>query len=537
MESRQFNKRLWSNRGVSLDSPEGRLKPQLVDALDKDADVMTQNLAKDFVDLSDGGFCPNRTPKLSLYHREGGFDIRPLVIVLHKGFLVEVVEVPHSLPETIVCPVPLRSLAVVLEGYIGHSVDSHHSVKVLFAGIRLVSRNFPDVEGLGSCVQKRSELRGISRLGWGDFGTGYHMGFDSTYQMGFYPLDLAPHFAPLVVKPSGVSRTSEPRGINGKVSLDCPQRAGGLLDKGLQDGCQFGLFKVAGIAGEGRELANQFLCLSFPNGSHEASARHSGVDFVGNAENHISQRESGSAESLLRLGYAIAQVPKQHHKAFLFVHLGCIIGCPFLRAGHFDGFGIGGSAVWLGLPLDYELHCVNMLAGQVAGLEVGAGAERLAVVEVYDVSPVARLGRHFPAQLILFYLACVGYNQPSFLSCVHFNHPYLSLLCAYYSILSMVLSIVFMSIYNKLPIDNGILSMVKYSLMNEIQNKLAELREKGWTLANIARELGQATVTVESWNVGIKSPGNLQSVLIVLDQLAKRKRIPKRRRYTQSAGE
>ncbi len=54
---------------------------------------------------------------------------------------------------------------------------------------------------------------------------------------------------------------------------------------------------------------------------------------------------------------------------------------------------------------------------------------------------------------------------------------------------------------------------------DDVQAKLAELQENGWTLANIARELGQAIVTVESWKAGKRTPANLQSVLASLDQL------------------
>ena len=65
----------------------------------------------------------------------------------------------------------------------------------------------------------------------------------------------------------------------------------------------------------------------------------------------------------------------------------------------------------------------------------------------------------------------------------------------------------------------------------EVQAKLAELIQKGWTLANIAREIGQAKGTVESWNQGTRSPANLQSVLTSLDILTKKKRIPPKKIY------
>ena len=72
---------------------------------------------------------------------------------------------------------------------------------------------------------------------------------------------------------------------------------------------------------------------------------------------------------------------------------------------------------------------------------------------------------------------------------------------------------------------------------NEVQAKLTELQQKGWTLASIAREIGQAIRTVESWNQGKRSPANLQSVLASLDGLLKRKRIPKKKHYKLSLGQ
>lgn len=106
----------------------------------------------------------------------------------------------------------------------------------------------------------------------------------------------------------------------------------------------------------------------------------------------------------------------------------------------------------------------------------------------------------------------------------------------------MALSIVFGINFEKIlennsliPIDNSTHCVVEYHQVNndEVQAKLIELRQKGWTLANIAREIGQAVRTVESWNQGKRSPANLQSVLISLDSLAKRKRIPPKKIYAK----
>jgi len=67
--------------------------------------------------------------------------------------------------------------------------------------------------------------------------------------------------------------------------------------------------------------------------------------------------------------------------------------------------------------------------------------------------------------------------------------------------------------------------------MNNIQAKLAELEEKGWTLTAIADELEISHNAVEKWKAGDRYPRNAKAVLIVLDQLSKRKRIPKKKRY------
>ena len=83
-------------------------------------------------------------------------------------------------------------------------------------------------------------------------------------------------------------------------------------------------------------------------------------------------------------------------------------------------------------------------------------------------------------------------------------------------------------------IDNSLRCMVLCIVMDEnVQARLVELQEKGWTLANIARELGQAIVTVESWKAGTRSPANLKSVLESLDRLIKVKRIPPKKIYAK----
>ena len=67
--------------------------------------------------------------------------------------------------------------------------------------------------------------------------------------------------------------------------------------------------------------------------------------------------------------------------------------------------------------------------------------------------------------------------------------------------------------------------------MNDIQEKLSELGDKGWTQAAIADELSIHKGTVNRWQLGQTSPPTPKAVLLALDALLTRKRIPKKRRY------
>ncbi len=86
-----------------------------------------------------------------------------------------------------------------------------------------------------------------------------------------------------------------------------------------------------------------------------------------------------------------------------------------------------------------------------------------------------------------------------------------------------------------MPIDNGILCMVLCGQMNDVQAKIAQLQEKGWTLAAIADEVGVAHNTVEKWKANDRYPRPDKPILDALGQLSKWKRIPKKRRYAKGS--
>ena len=68
--------------------------------------------------------------------------------------------------------------------------------------------------------------------------------------------------------------------------------------------------------------------------------------------------------------------------------------------------------------------------------------------------------------------------------------------------------------------------------VNEVQRKLADLEEKGWTLVAIAYEVGVTYNAVQKWKSGDRRPTNAKLVLQSLDALYKRKRVPKKRRVS-----
>src|SRR5688572_12798314 len=80
--------------------------------------------------------------------------------------------------------------------------------------------------------------------------------------------------------------------------------------------------------------------------------------------------------------------------------------------------------------------------------------------------------------------------------------------------------------------DNAIRSIFRG--MTEIQDLIAELRAKGWTVAAISDELGVDYYTVYKWQKGIHAPSNTVAISRVLRQLLQQRRIPKRKRYKRN---
>ena len=70
--------------------------------------------------------------------------------------------------------------------------------------------------------------------------------------------------------------------------------------------------------------------------------------------------------------------------------------------------------------------------------------------------------------------------------------------------------------------------------IERVREALVILRERGWTLAAIADELSVHRESVWAWVAGRRAPENPKLVMMALERLLQRRRIPKRKRYKRN---
>ncbi len=193
---------------------------------------MTKDFTKNFINLSDRSLSPDRRAKLGFYHGEGCLHIRPLVVVSQECVLVEVVVVPHPIPQPVklVVLVPHAS-GVRLEGNISNATLRLNRMEIPPIGVGFVGGDLVDAECLGSLVDQSGKLNRISRLIGRGFYAGNNMSLYTANKVRLDPSLFSAFFAVFVVKPAGVSGSGESRRINGEVSLYRSERACALLNE------------------------------------------------------------------------------------------------------------------------------------------------------------------------------------------------------------------------------------------------------------------------------------------------------------------
>jgi phosphoribosylaminoimidazole synthetase len=70
--------------------------------------------------------------------------------------------------------------------------------------------------------------------------------------------------------------------------------------------------------------------------------------------------------------------------------------------------------------------------------------------------------------------------------------------------------------------------------MDDIQRMIEELMGRGWTIAAISDELGVSRDTVSRWRSGTHPPQSPRLVILGMERLLRRRRIPKRKRYKRN---
>ena len=83
--------------------------------------------------------------------------------------------------------------------------------------------------------------------------------------------------------------------------------------------------------------------------------------------------------------------------------------------------------------------------------------------------------------------------------------------------------------------QNTMSAIIRY--MNEVQERIEALRQKGWTLAAIADELEVTNDAVGKWRAGDRYPKNAKGVFEILDGLLQYGTPPKKRRYKKKLAE
>ena len=399
---------------------ESRMKTQFIHRLNQDTNIMAQDLAQNLIHLSYGSLGANRATELHLNHRKDCFHVRPLMVMLQKGFPIEVVEVPHLVPETV--ELTPHASCPLFEGNVGCTAYAIYNSKVLLARVCFISRHFTDREISGGVFDQSFKLRSISRLSRSHFNAGDDLRFHAAYKVCFDPLVFLFDFPILLVIPTVICACGKARGINGEVSFHSSKREGTLLNHSLQNGGKQWVFKVseyAVVMGGFRDIPFELAILQIAS---DTPARYSRVHLERCTENNIGERQSRSAECLYWLHDAFAKLVKKLCKPLRLMGLSFVVSRPILGACELDRFRVGHGAVRFSLPLNRVFNGMYMLAVLLPFLEIWTGAKRLAVVKIHNISSIARLGGYFPAELVLLNLAQCRYSESSFLSCFHRIH-------------------------------------------------------------------------------------------------------------------
>lgn len=158
--------------------PKRRFNSEFIDRLNETTQIMSKDFAQGFVNLRRAGLASEAIAKLSLDHVEGCFDVRPLVIALHKAFLIVRVEMKHSFPNRRVI---LAGRAVRFERDKGLRVMVCYHLQIVARQIGFVRTHLVHREVTTCFLYESSKLRTIVSVRVCDFDARDNVSFHSAH--------------------------------------------------------------------------------------------------------------------------------------------------------------------------------------------------------------------------------------------------------------------------------------------------------------------------------------------------------------------
>ena len=391
--------------------------------MDKNDKIMTQYLTKNLVDHRHVGLASKTIAEFSLHHRERGFNVRPLVVVLQKLFALELKVMERFVPNA----APIVASGVRLESNERLGSDAFNGLKVRPRGVSPISRHFGDLKVLCRGINKRGEQRRVIGVPTMNLDGGNDVRFDAAHNVALDPIVLLLNNTVLVVKPSREMTGGETRRIDGKIRLNRPQRQRTLFNQFVKNGRQFRVLKVVRDAVKMRHLSNETPAMRFPQIAHETPLRYRRIDLERGSKERIGQRQAWTTSLAWRRDQTGAQISQEQLKLILLMGLRLIVSRPVLGIGllslrHHQTFGNCHSSVRVLFPLHHKGCGINVLALNPASLMVGAGASgNLRPNSDLVFGSVTRLRRDEPNPVLLLNLSGCCQFQTTLFSRFHDN--------------------------------------------------------------------------------------------------------------------
>ncbi len=425
--------------------PKSWLNAKLENGLNDATDIVTKNLTKSLIHLRGLSLTSQTISELRLNHAECRFNIAPLVVLSEKPFLIVGIVVKHAFPQNAFLLPPVSFVlclsfrqsvlgcAIHLEGNVRHSVMVDDGLKIRRGQISLVCRNFLHREVTSGCLDKRLEIRTVTRKAITDFNRRHDVRFHAAHQMHFHPVAFGHQAFIFVLRVNPLVKAAGRKAgrVNREIGLDSLKRQTASFNQSSQQRRQARVFQVAGDRVVVSGTAEQPFALRVSQVSHKAPSRNRRVDLKRTRKKDVSEWQSRTAYALHWFFNAFTQFSKQLDKPFLLVGLRFVVGRPFLLVGlsYSDCLGNGFHfSVVRVLTLNRELYGPNMLALNLPCFVIRTRTGRIRDVRLNDIrttvcANVARLRRNKPSITALSQLRFGRYFKTFLLSGFHCESP------------------------------------------------------------------------------------------------------------------